>query len=85
MRKLKLFTCLIIIVGIMSSSSVTAEFDRTSNVTIQNEPYLDGIKCLSVIGPNFCPLTELLFLGKLESYGGTYNRTAPVNPVIGKI
>ena len=83
MSKIKTLFCFVIIAGMISSISVTANVNNTSNVTIQLEPpYLEGIRCLSVVGPNFDPFSELLFLSKFELYGGTYNRTGPISPII---
>jgi putative intracellular protease/amidase len=84
MSKIKTLICMCVIVSLVSTCSINAEFNRTSNVTVQLEPYLLGFKCLSVVGPNFDPFSELLFTAKFESYEGTTNRTGPFNPIIGR-
>ena len=83
MSKIKTVLCFLIIVGLVSASSVTANVNNTNRVTTQlEEQYLEGYKCLTVVGPNFDPFSELLFSGKWENFGGTFNRTGPISPII---
>ena len=81
MKEIKTLFGIILIVGMIATIPVTAFVSNPYNITSQDDTRLSHLNCLSIVGPNFCSLTEFLFLNNWETYGGNHDRTGPINPL----